>query len=236
MIRLRREKADPRLGLLKLRAIDIAFERFGARSTADLGAVWAVDAGYSLYAADAHGAERVVICDDDFTKPVVARADRDDRVELVHGNFGRAETLQAVGQVDAMFMFDILLHQVRPDWDELLEMYAQHTQIFVLAGPWWRGAETVRLLDLGRDGYLDAVPLRDVHEPIMDKLDEVNERRGRKWRDVHDIWQWGIADPDLRDHMTQLGFVLAHHENLGRWRGLDRFDDCSYVFVRDGML
>ena len=235
-LKLRRAPTKSDLVPLKLTAIDGAFERFGVRSTADLGAVWGVDAGYSFYAADKHDADRVLICDDDFTNPVKERARTDARVELVAGNFGSGESASAVGSVDAVFMFDILLHQVDPDWDELLALYAPSTRVFVLAGPWWRGAETVRLLELGREEYLGLVPLRDFHEPIMEKLDEVNERRGRPWRDVHDIWQWGIADGDLRQTMSGLGFSLAHFENHERWRGLERFDDCAYVFVRDEVL
>lgn len=229
---LRKPRVDPRLGAVKLRAIDVAFERFGFESLADLGGVWAVDAGYSFYAIDVHGAKRAVVCDDDFTTPVKERAAQDKRIELVQGNFGRIESAEAVGHVDAILMFDILLHQVDPDWDMILERYAPRTQCVVLAGPWWNGDETVRLLELGHDEYLDVVPLRELHEPILAKLDEFNERRGRPWRDTHDIWQWGITDGDLRTTMHRLGFRLAYHENLGAWRGLCRFDDCSYVFVR----
>jgi hypothetical protein len=235
-VRRRRTQEKARLGELKLRAIDVAFQRFACRSSADLGAVWGVDAGYSLYVADNYAPERVVICDDDFTDPIVERARRDERIELIEGNFGTDEIAAQVGAVDALLMFDILLHQVDPDWDALLAMYAPRTRCFVLAGPWWRGESTVRLLDLGRDEYLETVPLREVHEPVMDKLQEFNDRRGRLWRDVHDIWQWGIADQHLRQRMRGLGFVLAHHENLGRWRGLDRFDNSAYVFVREELL
>jgi len=231
--KLRPEKPDPRLGELKLRAIDVAFERAGARTVADLGGVWAVDAGYSLYAVDRHGAERAVVCDDDFTEPVLERERRDDRVELVHGNFGAAEVAERVGEVDAVLLFDVLLHQVDPDWDAILGIYAPRASCIVLAGPWWNGAETVRLLDLGRDEYLASVPLPDFHAPILDKLDEIDPKRGRPWRDVHDIWQWGITDADLRARMQELGFRLVHYENLGPWRGHERFDDAGYVFVSD---
>lgn len=227
---------DGRLGSLKLRAIDVAFERLGCTTLADLGGVWGVDAGYALYAADMHSADRVVICDDDFTEPVVDRAGRDTRVELVHGNFGSADAAERVDAVDAVLAFDILLHQVRPDWDEVLALYAERTECMVLAGPWWNGPETVRLLDLGREAYLDNVPLREFHEGMMDRLDEFNPRRGRAWRDCHDIWQWGITDTDLRDTMRDLGFLLAYHENVGHWRGLPGFANSSYVFAKPGRV
>ena len=143
----------PLLGAVKLRAIDHAFERLGCRTVADLGGVWAVDGGYTLYAIDRHGATRGVICDDDFTPPLTERAATDPRLELVEGNFGRPETVERIGSVDAVLLFDVLLHQVRPDWDQILAMYAPATRSFVLAGPWWNGPETVRLVDLGRERY-----------------------------------------------------------------------------------
>lgn len=232
--RVARQRPDQRLLPLKLRAIDHAFERLGCETVADLGGVWGVDAGYALYAADRHGARRVVICDDDFTPPVLERERRDGRVELVQGGFGTPEVAERVGSVDAILMLDVLLHQVRPDWDEILAMYAERARCLVLAGPWWNGDETVRLLELGRERYLEAVPMRELHEPIMDRLNELNERRGRPWRDCHDIWQWGITDADLRATAADLGLRLAYHENAGRWRGLEDFDDCSYVFVGGG--
>lgn len=230
--RLRRTKPDPRLGELKLRAIDAACQRARVRTLADLGAVWAVDAGYSLYAHDRHRLERTVICDDRFTEPVLERARDDPEIELVQGNFGTAEVAERVGSVDAVLMFDVLLHQVDPDWDDVLGLYASRASCLVLAGPWWNGPETVRLLHLGHEEYLRSVPLPDFHAEALDKLDEIHPERGRPWRDAHDIWQWGITDRDLRARMEVLGFRLVHFENVGPWAGLERFDDCSYVFVR----
>lgn len=227
---------DPKLGALKLRAIDVAFQRFNLKSLADLGAVWAVDAGYSLYAVDKHGASRSVICDDDFTEPVSSRAERDDRIELVRGNFGSEEVAAKVDRVDTILMFDILLHQVRPDWDQIIDLYSERCQSMILAGPWWNGPRTERLLDLGADEYLGVVPMPEFHAKILEKIDEVNEKRGRQWRDVHDIWQWGITARDLTAKMNARGFELAHFENLGEWRGLARFDDCAFVFVRPELL
>lgn len=231
--RLRGPRPDERLGALKLRAIDAAARIRGLRSVADLGAVWAVDGGYSLYALDRHGAERAAICDFEFTAPVRERASRDRRIELVEGDFTSRATVERVGNVDAVLMFDVLLHQVDPDWDEVLARYGPTADCIVLAGPWWRGERTTRLLDLGREAYLENVPMRDYHEPLLDRLDEPQPGRGRSWRDSQDIWQWGIADADLRGRMEELGFRLAYHENAGRWRDLPGFDDSSYVFVSE---
>ena len=55
---------------------------------------------------------------------------------------------------------------------------------------------------------------------------------GRPWRDVHDIWQWGITDRDLIARMAELGFGLRLFENTGPWRELERFHDGAFVFDR----
>lgn len=47
----------------KLKLIDRAFRRFGARSFADLGGVGKVDGGYTFYTFDEHRPERGVLAD-----------------------------------------------------------------------------------------------------------------------------------------------------------------------------
>ncbi len=90
------------------------------------------------------------------------------------------------------------------------------------------------LLDLGEERYREAVPPQDNLDGLYGRLDEVNERRGRLWRDVHDVWQWGITDADLQATMAELGFTLAWAERKGRWNGLLDFEERAYVFGRAG--
>jgi hypothetical protein len=240
--RLRRRLAAsappaPRLDALKLDALDVAHRRFRLRSAADLGAVWAVDAGYTFHLADRAGVESVVAVDDDFTPTATRAAGLRDNVRLLRGNFGDPAIAAQVGKVDAIVMFDVLLHQVSPDWHEVLELYAPNARAFVLAGPWYNeSAASVRLLDLGEERYLATVPSQDTHEGLFERLHEINPRRGRPWRDVHDIWQWGITDEDLRRRMRSLGFSLAHFENHGAWRSLPSFDNAAYVFARPELM
>jgi hypothetical protein len=156
----------------------------------------------------------------------------------VPGNFGDRAVAEEVGAVDVVFLFDVLLHQVDPDWDAVLEMYAPNARRFAIVQPQWNGPSTVRLLDLGEAEYLASIPRReDAHGSIYDglfaRLDETNEQRGRPWRDVHDIWQWGITDRDLVDRMAALGFGLRFFENTGPWQGLQRFHEGAFVFDRD---
>jgi hypothetical protein len=238
MIRSRlRDKARPddRLGALKLEMLELACELVDAHSLADLGGVRAVGGGYSFHAARRHGMRRVVLVDEDFTPEVTDRQSATSVLELVQGNFGDDRIAGRVGPVDVILLFDVLFRQVRPDWDEVLALYAARTRCFVVVQPTYNlaGPDAVRLVDLSAQRYLDLVPDLPIHIEALERLDEPNVHRGRRWRDVHDIWQWGITAAGLERRLAALGFGLAHHESRGRWRGLDAFDDCAFVFLRD---
>lgn len=223
----------PPLVQLKLRTIDAAFALDGVDSVADLGGVWAVEAGYTFHALEHHAPRRAVLVDDDITPGVRERAVAFPHLELLEQNFGLERTPADVGEVGVVLLFDVLLHQVDPDWDEILRRYAEHAQALAIVNPTWQGSDqTARLLDLGEARYRQAVPAQENLDGLFERLDEVNPRRGRPWRDVHDVWQWGITDADLRTTMDALGFDAAFAERHGRWRGLADFEDCAYVFAR----
>ena len=223
----------------KLRVIDYCFGELGARSFADLGGIWAVDGGYARFAADVHEAERGVVVDEDFTDAYLAAERQLPNLSHVRGNFGSIETVESLGEVDVAFFFDVLLHQVAPDWDQLLEMYAPVAQRIAIVQPQWNGPEAIRLLDLGEAEYLAAIPGGDaahgtIYDGLFERLDQINEQRGRPWRDVHDIWQWGITDEALIERMAHLGFGVRLHESTGPWRGLERFHEGLFVFAHNG--
>jgi hypothetical protein len=229
-----RPRPDARLGALKLEMIERGCDLVDAHSLADLGGVRAVGGGYSFHAARRHAMKRVVLVDEDFTPEVTDRQSATSVLELVQGNFGDDRIAGRVGPVDVVLLFDVLFRQVRPDWDEILDLYAAQTRCFVIVQPTYNAADAgaVRLVDLSAQRYLDLVPDLPIHVEALEHLDEANVRRGRRWRDVHDIWQWGITAAALEQKLLQLGFQLAHTESRGRWRGLDSFDDCAFVFVR----
>lgn len=223
----------PPLVPLKLRTIDAAFAQPGVDSVADLGGVWAVEAGYSFHALEQHGPRRAVLVDDDITPGVRERAAEFPQLELLEQNFGLERTPGDVGDIGVVLLFDVLLHQVDPDWDTILRRYAAHAHAFAIVNPMWDATgDTVRLIDLGEERYRAAVPPQDNIEGLFGRLDEINPKRGRPWRDVHDVWQWGITDADLKAVMAELGYVVAFEEHKDRWRGLADFRDCAYVFVR----
>jgi hypothetical protein len=222
----------PPLHAGKLRALDVAFGRLGARSFADLGAVWAVEGGYTFHVLRHHPIERAVLVDEDITPAVRREAERHPELSLVAGNFGDHDMPARIGDLDAVILFDVLLHQVTPDWDEVLAMYAQRAKYLVVSNPQLTGGgETVRLVELGRDRYEQLVPPGTYPADLFERLDEPVPGRGRPWRDVHEIWQWGITDDALVGVAKRLGFEPVHSENMGRWRGLDQFEDHAFVFA-----
>jgi hypothetical protein len=232
---------DPvRLGL-----IDFAFQQLvGVRSFADLGGVWGVDGGYTFYALERYRPRRGVLVDTDVLPWVEARARRFPKLEVITGNFGDPAISARVGEVDTVMLFDTLLHQVAPDWDEVLELYAPRTRSFLIYNPQWTGERTVRLLELGEEEYFlnvphavdDPTPTGPDGEPLyahlFGRLDEMNTKHGRLWRDVHNVWQWGITDHDLLSTMDRLGFAMKSEASFGPFKSLEHFERRAFVFER----
>ena len=234
--RARTPHVDPfaALQVPKLRAIDIAVERTGARSVADLGGVWAVEAGYTRYALSRPGVERAVLVDTGITETVRGYAAADQRLQLVPGEFGAPESVAAVGPVDVVLLFDVLLHQVDPDWDEVLRRYAEVARAIVVVEPTWTGEDVVRLLDLGEEAYRAVTPA-DGAIPDWATLDEVDPRYGRPHRDVHEYWQWGLPDRARRAVLEGLGWRCTYFADHGPWRGLERFRTVATVHLAPGV-
>jgi hypothetical protein len=213
----------------KLAAIDYAVDVLGIRSFADLGGIGQVFGQYAFYAADKPGVESGVLADlkiNDWARAQAASCG----LRCVDGDFSKPETIAEIGAVDAVFLFDVLLHTVDPDWDELLARLANSCRCMVIANPQWQKGETVRLLELGRKRFLRAVPPTKNHQEIFDRLDEWSPRFNRPLRDAMHIWQWGITDRDLVDTMTTLGFECVRREPLNAFGGAKGFLNTTFVF------
>lgn len=229
---------DPfaRLDPNKKQLIDFACQELGMRSFADLGAVWNVDAGYTFYALDRHKTNSAVIVDTDLTPAVLERQKKCPGLKIIKGNFGQSATLDQIGKVDGVFLFDTLLHQVKPDWDEILRMYAGVVRIFLIFNQQYINFDaTTRLLDLGRDEYFRNVPHSASEEPYKTcfrDLDAIHPEHKRPYRDIHNIWQWGIVDADLIGRMNDLGFKMQYYKNCGRSGQLRNVENHAFVFCK----
>ena len=59
-----------------------------------------------------------------------------------------------MGQVGAVIMFAILLHQVKPDWNDFLLAWSRQTDTLVIQNQnWLKTPRTVRFIDRGLEWY-----------------------------------------------------------------------------------
>jgi hypothetical protein len=216
----------------KIAAIELACEQLGLRSFADLGGIGQVHGQYAFHAMEQPGMREGVIADlkiDPWTREQAAARG----IRCVDGDFTEPAKVAEIGPTDAVFIFDVLVHTVDPDWDELLELYADSARCFVIANPQWQHDTTVRLLELGRERFLQAVPPTKNHDEIFDRLDEWFPMFGRPYRDAMHIWQWGITDGDLIAKMRALGFDLLDHRQHGEFWEAEGFVNTTLVFKRN---
>lgn len=215
----------------KLELLDTAYELTDFRSFADLGACWGVDGAYTFHAADLCGneLERAVIVDGKVTPLTRERAKEHSRVELVQALLGSQQALDAVGEVDALIMYDILLHQVKPDWDRFLLNWLPHTNVLIVFNQnWLKTARTIRFVDRGLDWYYRNVYVWEDDWNSRARLqawfDKHHQRDadGRLERDNHWYWQFGIRPLELVRLLAKNGFELVymkrHRHAFGRSR------------------
>jgi hypothetical protein len=196
--------------------IDWALRFYEIKSLVDLGACWGVNGGYTFHALNTHELERALIVDGDITNLTRERAAKFPQLELIAGLLGDADTLERIGNVDAAIIYDILLHQVGPNWDEFLEMYS-HIDTLIIFNQSWLGPETVRFVEFGLDDYLKRVPHTSevrVRE-WFGKHDVFHPDLRKPWRDVHYFWQWGITQKDLIDALWRLGYGVGYLASYG---------------------
>jgi hypothetical protein len=195
----------------KLRLIDRVFRSIspGAKSFADLGGVWKVNAGYTVYTMQRHPVDKGVIVDTDYPKKLERRLQHYRNLKVINGDFGRQEVVKSVGAVDLIYLFDVLLHQAGPDWDEILELYSRHSPCFVIYNQQYvGGGETIRLTKLPLERYvaLTTEARTETYQYIYEHRDELHPQYYKPWGDVHNVAEWGITDKDLCTTMSRLGY------------------------------
>lgn len=206
-------------------------------SFADLGGVWRIEGAYSFYMLKQKGFQRGVLVDTNMTETVHRKQRANPRLVLIQGDFGSADVAAKIGRVDVILLFDVLLHQVNPNWDEILELYASHTRCFVIYNQQLiTGSATIRLPDLGKEKYFEFVPMDEEspgYKALFERPDELHPVYRKPYRDVHNVWQWGITDADLLRVMQRLGFRVVVHRNFGMFSKFTHFENHGFVFVRN---
>lgn len=201
----------------KAALIDEALARYDIRSMVDLGGCWGVNGAYLLGALERGKLDRALLVDGTITPLTRERGSVFPQLELVEAALGDEQTVETVGKVDAAIMFDILLHQVAPDWDEFLARYAANVDTLIIYNQGWLGPATIRFADLGVDAYLERVFHVDETRirAWFDEHGEWNAEQNKSWRDVHNFWQWGITQDALVGRLWKLGYRVDLLRNDG---------------------
>ena len=224
----------------KLRLIDHAFSTVFPRavSFADLGGVWKVHGAYSVHTLMHHHIERGVLIDTDFPQGLEERLKRHRQLEVVRGDFASKRNVDAIGKIDVVYFFDVLLHQANPDWNEVLALYAEVSPCIVIYNQQFtRGEEAIRLTELPFQRYTELVPdaRLAVYRYVFDHKLEMHPTYGKPWGDIHNIFQWGITDKALRVAMRDLGYEEVYYVNHGRFSDLSSFENHAFIFLRRGV-
>ena len=221
----------------KLRLIDLTFTQLspGAKSFADLGGVWKVNGAYAVHTIKKFRVERGVLVDTNYPAKVSSELEQYATLQVLQGDFADPAIVEKVGKVDVVFLFDVLLHQANPDWDEVLARYAAQCSCFLIYNQQFvRGEETLRLTDLPFEKYIELASdhAGEFTRYVYDHADQIHPEHKKPWKDIHNITQWGITDRGLREAMARLGFKEVFYRNYGTFIDLPAFENHAFVFVR----
>lgn len=202
----------------KAELIDKAFNVCKIASIADLGACWGVNGGYTFHALSNYPISTAFIVDGKITELTRLRSKDYKQLELIQTMLGSDAAVEQVGEVDALIIFDVLLHQVSPDWDEFLEKWCSNKKCLIIYNQNWAKSEkTIRFVDRGLEWFKKNVNYSNPKrlEQWFSKHNEFCEEQGKLYRDIHNYWQWGIVKEDLVNLMSSLGFFLKYEQHYG---------------------
>ncbi len=222
----------------KLQLIDQVYRSVypSAKTFADLGGVWNVNAAYTLYTLRMHNVRQGYLVDTDFPAGLLEKLSGTSNLTIVQGDFTSDEVVKKVDTADVVYFFDVLLHQANPSWDEVLSKYSAVASCIVIFNQQYVYSQnTIRLTDLPLEEYLNVAPQgrEETYRYVYDHADEIHPTYGKPWRDIHNIFQWGITDRDLRSTMNDLGFREVYFKNCGRFSTLAAFENHAFIFVRN---
>lgn len=209
----------------KIDMIDYLFKTDNSvTSFADLGGVWGIDGGYTFYILEKYNIEKAILIDNIISNLTVSKSSKYPQLQLYSLDFSSDEAVSKVSNVDAIILFDILLHQVNPDWDEILTKYAPITKYFIIINPQFNAEKTTRLLDLGKEEYFKQIPKHLTYEYNLLFTDRESEIR-----DSPNVWQWGIIDNDIKILMKKLNFEEIYYRSCYKW-GTSKFISKAFIF------
>jgi len=206
------------------------------KSFADLGGVWRINGAYTFYTLKTYTIPSAFLVDTNFNSTVIEKSKEVKNLKLVEGGFGESAVLETIGNVDAVLLFDVLLHQVQPDWNEVLKMYSTRTKCFLIFNQQFTHSEkTIRLMDLGMDEYFSHVKMNrsdPVYQDLILHFNEIHPTFNKPWKDIHYYWQWGITNNDLISTMNDFGFEMKYHKNCGQFSNFPSFENHAFIFLK----
>src|SRR5262245_42827018 len=186
----------------KKELIDYLARMFPFRSFADLGGAWCpVEGGYTFYTLERYQVPTSYLVDTYVSDGLLEEVGKYPGLIYLQREIGAPEVAEQIGEVDVVFLFDVLLTQAKPTWEEVLQMYAGRTKCFLISNVQFNDfPHAVRLLDLGKEEYFRCVPYTEEEEGVrglFEKLDEVHPLYGSKYRDCPQFWHWALTDGAL---------------------------------------
>ena len=155
----------------------------------------------------------------------------------LEGPLGLDATVEAVGKVDALIIFDVLLHQVNPNWDEFLKKWLRNASAAIIYNQnWVKTSDTVRFVDVGVEWYLRNVYFNNDEQRLRAWFDEhkqLNLEQGKPQRDIHNWWQFGIALTDLVRVARESGFSLRYLNSWNTYHNFPWIVDQGMIFIRE---
>jgi len=207
------------------------------KTNVDLGCIYKIHGAYSFYSIRKYHVSRVIQIDTKPTQEYLNSCKTLNQIKSIEMNFADTKAISEIENVDAIYLFDVLLHQVNPGWDEVLELYSEKTKYFVIFNQMFNKTDkTIRLLDLGFDEYFQHEPFEREHplsQNLINKTYELNSEHGKIWRDVHHVFQWGSTVKDLIDNMKKMNFELLYYNFHGKFSYSNSFDDYAFIFKKN---
>jgi len=223
----------------KAALIKRAYTRHPFRSFADLGACWGVNGGYAIYARELCGTafDRGFVADQIVTPLTHQRIGKWPDLFAIQSMLGAKQTRERVGQVDALIMFDILLHQANPAWDCFIKDWIGHAvhTIIVYNQNWFKDQKSQRFIERGLDWYLQNVFHNHNPEGLRKWFanhEQFNTEQGVLERDVHHWWQWGITPSELVEAFRKNDFDLVYLDTFDVWMGFPWIVNQGMIFER----
>ena len=214
----------------KLQILNWLGKNYNIKTSIDFGGIWNVDGFYTKHMHETYSLNKSTIVDRFWPSDLKEKLDLIG-IECADCLFSDFDFENK--SYDVCILFDVLLHQVIPDWRNFLGRISKHCEFIVIYNPQWLRRTSCRLTDLDDRQYFMEIP----HEPCEDPYNYyTNNRQGKcsyagvQIKDSFRLWQWGITNLDLINAMHNYGFQLIYLKNYFGWTQLKNFQNYGFIF------